>query len=157
MYKGDYSLFYNDKRQLVRIEGILNAEGNDETHGYRHAKVNETHIMTWENDNLTNINFICNEIEKVGEIDLSNPKSYNISYGSQLNVCRQYTEGLSSRCFNWECNIDWLFMLGLFGVGPVNLPTSIDSRMYTYTLNENGTIASEKSSSSGIPDVYIYK
>ena len=39
-------------------------------------------------------------------------------------------------------------LIGLFGVGPKNLPTAIDSKEYSYTLNANGTIATEKRGSN---------
>ena len=166
MYKHNCILSYNSNKQLTKVEGDLYIENYDKNNNLEYAKVNESMVLTWENDNLVKVEDTYTEVEKVGDPDGSRSWTATLQYGNTLNTCKQYTKGLSKIRFFWgEYGIEKLFMLGLFGVGPAKLPTSIqkvDSRQsssaqYTYTLNNDGTIATEKSSDSLVEDIYVYK
>ena len=74
--------------------------------------------------------------------DIENPDYNNISYSTELNITAQNVR----TCRYFEGPMEALYMLGLFGIGTAHFPIA-----HTYTLNPNGTIASED-------DVlYIYK
>ena len=153
-FKYDLVFTYNSKNQLVKIEGdVYTSEKNyDETlKTSSQGKVLQTFI--WEEDNI-----VRKETTYFVDGETISDKSVYVVYGNERNVSKQFTKGLIDKVIDDDLfGFGLLYSLGLFGVGPVNLPTSIDSKVYTYTLNENGTIASEKRSNSGMPDVYIYK
>ena len=85
------------------------------------------------------------EKEDIEGDGLSYPFSISIGYGNEINPLRQFTKGLSDIRFFWgEWGIEELFMVGLFGVGPVNLPIDkeeigdgISSYQYSYIINES--------------------
>ena len=61
--------------------------------------------------------------------------------GKERNISKQFTKGLIDKVIDDDLfGFGLLYYLGLFGDGPVSLPTTIDSKGYTYTLNENGTV-----------------
>ena len=165
-YEHDYVLSYNSEKQLTNVEGSLYIENYDKDNNLEYAKVNESIVLTWQDGNLVKIDETYTEIEKVGNPDGGRSWTATIQYGNEPNAYKQFTKGLSDiRLFSGEYGIEKLLMLGLFGVGPSNLPTSIKTvnskysqyRSYTYTLNDKGLIASEKSSDSSVDDIYVYK
>lgn len=166
IYKHNYTLSYNSEKQLTKVEGDLYIENYDKNNNLEYAKVNESMMLTWENGNLVKVDRIYTEVEKVGDPDGGRSWTATLEYDNTPNACKQYTKGFSKIRFFWgEYGIEQLFMLGLFGVGPAKLPTSIStvdakhstSYQYTYTLNNNGTVATEKSSGSSTEDIYVYK
>lgn len=102
--------------------------------------------FTWSNGLITKINFVESWIED-GKQE-SETDSYTIAYGSTNNAHKQYT--ISFEDF-FEDEIG-LCLYGLLGDGPSKLPTSFShyeegefchTEDWTYTLNSNGTIATE--------------
>lgn len=161
LYKGDYTLLYNQDKQLVRIEGNIHYEDNEN----RKKGGTELLTLTWEEGNLVKVDRIYTEKEDVEGEGLSYPFSFNIGYGNEENPLRQFTKGLSDIRFFWgEWGIEELFMIGLFGVGPVNLPIDkkeigdgiISSYQYSYIINDNGTIHSETQKERNNSDTIIY-
>ena len=75
----------------------------------------------------------------------------NGSYSNDFNICRQ---NLMNSCKETggpfveveDLVFGHLYLIGLFGIGPKNFPSKVE-----YTLNANGTVATESSHS------FIYK
>ena len=92
-----------------------------------------------ESGNLVDINYYDNEIINYewDAGDFLKPAQDWITYGNDINICMQ------NLCCNnpFEGPLEALWMLGLFGVGSAHFPIFHN---YTYTLNPNGTIATEK-------------
>lgn len=88
----------------------------------------DTSIFTWNNaGNLTNVNFDGDAISYM--------------YANQLNTAGAFSPMWLPLGPYW--------MTGLFGAAPTNLPSKITSSYdgvctFAYTLNENGTIATEQ-------------
>jgi len=150
----DYIMTYNSNNQLVKIEGdVYTSEKNydEDLKTSSQGKVLQT--FTWEKGNL-----VRKETTYFVDGGAVSGESVSVIYGKERNISKQFTKGLIDKVIDDDLfGFGLLYYLGLFGDGPVSLPTTIDSKGYTYTLNENGTIASEKCSDSGTPDVYIYK
>ena len=100
--------------------------------------------LNWEDDNLTGFTSTYVDRDSNGKVVDSDKSVYTISYGTQKNPHKQYTFAI---CYELSTTIDEV-MIGLTGDGPALLPTQILSSWenYTncsYTLNDNGTIATE--------------
>lgn len=142
-YSGKATFTYNNKDQFIGYEwsvsGFYTEDGEKVPIS---ASVKKTFI--WENDNLVKTEW-TEAASEYGETYTERGSS-TITYGSQVNPCRQVPASFI-RIFGdgWWEGFWHLAPLGLFGVGPANLPNYVNGNPVSYTLNTNGTIATENS------------
>ena len=163
---------YNSNHQLIKAN--ISGSYSSKYSGYSNGTKTGTVTYTWTDGNMTKS---VSEITTIGEEGGSsftwketNTNAY--TYGSTFNVCKQFPFSLSNIINNARGGTNLFSMIGLFGVGPVNLPTkrvytSVEiennGEPYTYSenenisfiLNENGTIKSEVINDYAYD--YIYK
>ena len=143
LFKGDYIFTYNSENQLVKVEGdIYTSSANYDESKKKSTEGKVIESLIWENGNLVRkeTTYTINGVATQGD-------ATSITYSKVPNIYRQYTEELSRKMgIEGEWALEPLYMLGLFGVGPANLPAG-----HTFTLNEDGSIASEDN------HVYIYE
>ena len=131
---------YNSNGQLTNASIIGTTQSGD--------KENINVIMIWDNGNLSKT-----EVEKkwidgeTGEVENSIYYIYTYTYGEEINTFKQMP-GFVWRHFN-EGLGGMLYAIGLFGVGPTNLPTGYTTQnssspySLSYTLNADGSIKTE--------------
>ena len=120
--------------------------------------------LSWTGGNLVSLNTDSKWYDEDGQVDESSSTGI-FTYGTQQNKYKQYPAIISVNDGNG------LFNMGLFGLGPNNLPTSYnyveeyegnisDYENYTstITLNDNGSIDTEiwKSDRDNYPGKYMY-
>ena len=120
--------------------------------------------LSWTGGNLVSLNTDSKWYDEDGQVDESSSTGI-LTYGTQQNKYKQYPAIISVDDF------EGLFNMGLFGLGPNNLPTSYnyveeyegnisDYENYTstITLNDNGSIDTEiwKSDRDNYPGKYMY-
>lgn len=109
--------------------------------------------LSWSDGNLVSYKSESKWFDEDGKLDESGSSTVTFTYGTQLNKYKQYPAVIS---FDDEGG---LFNMGLFGLGPNMLPTSYkevyveeyngQNHEYSYnsnstfTLNDNGSIATE--------------
>ena len=150
--KDEMSYSYDSYGQLTKMTGsyeeIWTSLSSNESY---EEKGLGTCILNWKNNNLISA-MIESEYYEDGERDTRSER-HNIKYGSQKNEFRQMPYVVSDYAiFDNEIQ-NTLASVGLFGVGPVNLPVSfdqiVDEDRYDYTmdlsfsLNKNGSISEE--------------
>lgn len=110
---------------------------------------NVTMSMAWKDGNLVKVVADESEIED-GEKD-HDRYVYDIDYGTQMNVFKQFPMSLAY-AFSEDTSWRILASLGFLGIGPNRIPESMeetdddgysDSDNFSITLNDNGTIKSE--------------
>ena len=122
--------------------------------------------LSWTGGNLVSYNGDTKWYDEDGQVDESESSTGIFTYGTQQNKYKQYPAIISVNDF--EC----LFNMGLFGLGPNNLPTSYNEvyveedggikyeKNYTstFTLNDNGSIDTEiwTSDRDNYPRKYMY-
>lgn len=122
--------------------------------------------LSWSDGNLVSYKSESKWFDEDGELDESASSTGTFTYGTQLNKYKQYPAVIS---FDDEGG---LFNMGLFGLGPNMLPTSYKEvyvEVYngqnheyrsnsnsTFTLNDNGSIATEIWSGDNGTEKYIY-
>lgn len=124
--------------------------------------------LSWTGGNLVSYNSESKWYDEDGKVFDESASSTGIfTYGTQQNKYKQYPAIISVNDF--EC----LFNMGLFGLGPNNLPTSYnevsveeygdhkyeyrENYTSTFTLNDNGSIDTEIwTSSDNYPRKYMY-
>ncbi len=144
---------YNDEGRLVKMRGNWSETQYEDGEKWT-DKGTGTSVYTWENGNLVNVK----ETEKGGSWRYESTTEF--AYGNQQNRYNQYTCGMIDVL---DAGYGGAELVGLFGKGTANLPVSyntygveIDEEddyeedweyegTFTFTLNDNGTIASEKS------------
>ena len=152
LFKGSFSLAYNSEKQLVKAEADFYSSFTTYDESKRKtAEGRITYNFIWEGGNIVKKDVTYLVDDKTVE------ESFTISYGEEPNLCRQYTRSLSEEIWgDTVFSVHLLSTIGLFGVGPVNLPVEIHGKKYSYTLNPNGTIATENDNGY-TNDIYIYK
>ena len=132
----------------MKVEGdVYTSSGNYDESKKKTSEGKVIETLIWDNGNLTRkeTTYIVEGVTKESYIT-------DVAYSNEPNIYKQYPLGLSRKIgIEGEWGLEPLYMIGLFGVGPVNLPSSISGSKYTYTLNENGTIATEDNY------IYVYK
>jgi hypothetical protein len=154
-YKGSGKMrfSYNREGNLIRID-CSNSEIEKDFSDGTTEKFSEEYTVSykWENGNLVEVVESGKENED-GYVD-NWTDSYVISYGNESNKFLQMPMNLSYIAFD-ESGFQVLATAGLFGNGPVKLPNYIsesDDEGYEsghsidFTLNDNGSIASETGS-----------
>ena len=124
--------------------------------------------LSWTGGNLVSYNSDSKWFDEDGELDESENSTGTFTYGNQQNKYKQYPAIFTVSDFNG------LFNMGLFGLGPNNLPTSYnevyvdeyegnkyeDRENYTstFTLNDNGSIDTEvwTDNRDNYPRKYMY-
>lgn len=124
--------------------------------------------LSWTGGNLVSYNSESKWYDEDGQVDESESSTGIFTYGTQQNKYKQYPAILA------VSDDTGLFNMGLFGIGPNNLPTSyseVDVEEYkgnkyedrenftsTFTLNDNGSIDTEiwTSDSDDYPKKYMY-
>ena len=123
--------------------------------------------LSWIGGNLVSYNSESKWYDEDGQVVESDSSTGIFTYGTQQNKYKQYPAIISVNDF--EC----LFNMGLFGLGPNNLPTSYnevyvgeyegnkseyrENYTSTFTLNDNGSIDTEIwTSSDNYPRKYMY-
>lgn len=164
-----YTFSYDANGQLTSMDGSDNEKSVESGYVDTYKSVGKAKF-TWKDGNLVK----CESSGTNESIDGDREEKWtssaivNITYGNQSNKYRQYTQ-----CFN---DAEFLFMgAGLLGVGPKNLPLTCSetyhekveggseydetyTETYTFTLNDDGTINTEKSvdADNGYVDEYKY-
>ena len=109
--------------------------------------------LSWTGGNLVSFNSDSKWYDEDGQLEESASSTGIFTYGTQQNKYKQYPAIISVNDF------EGLFNMGLFGLGPNNLPTSYNEvyveeyggykKEYeedytsTFTLNDNGSIDTE--------------
>lgn len=171
-FKQEYDIKYNNKNQVITMTGTYEEEvfgWNDDSNYYNKFNAKSTLTCTWNNDNLVKVEMGLSDVTPLnddGRRYIKQTKVIDtINYGNQANPTRQMPSAMR---FD-----DLMFsMLGLYGQGPAYLPTEIthisenyyanseevDKRTnihkFSYTLNDNATIATETIDSK---DSYDYR
>lgn len=154
-FSGSASVSYNGNNQITGISGSSSGKIGSES-----IKSTFTAKYTWTNNNLTAVYSSAKNTgeykgKKVTEEDIIDAK---LEYGTQDNPLRQMPYDLYDEVI--DLGVDFGAPLGWFGVGPATFPTKAtikhvdnyagDEDEYTYncspsyTLNDNGTIATER-------------
>ena len=130
---------------------------------YNEKGISKTTLI-WTGGNLMSFNGDSKWYDEDGQVDESSSTGI-FTYGTQQNKYKQYPAIISVNDGNG------LFNMGLFGLGPNNLPTSYnyveeyEGNIYDYenytstiTLNDNGSIDTEiwKSDRDNYPGKYMY-
>ena len=115
---------------------------------YNEKGISKT-TLSWTGGNLVSYNLDRKWYDEDGPVDASNSSTGIFTYGTQQNKYKQYPAIIT-------VDDNGLFNMGLFGLGPNNLPTSYnyveeyegnisDYENYTstITLNDNGSIDTE--------------
>ena len=125
--------------------------------------------LSWIGGNLVSFNRDSKWYDEDGQVDESESSTDIFTYGTQQNKYKQYPAIIS--VYDYEVV---LFKMGLFGLGPNNLPTSYnevyvgeyegnkseyrENYTSTFTLNDNGSIDTEiwASDRDNYPRKYMY-
>ena len=125
--------------------------------------------LSWIGGNLVSYNSDSKWYDEDGQISESDSSTGIFTYGTQQNKYKQYPAIIS--VYDYEVV---LFKMGLFGLGPNNLPTSYnevyvgeyegnkseyrENYTSTFTLNDNGSIDTEiwTSDRDNDPRKYMY-
>ena len=142
---------YNSNKQLTNASVIGKTRSGD--------KENINIIMNRDNGNLSTTEVEKKRIDgETGEVENSIYVIYTYAYGEEINTFKQMP-GFVWRHFN-EGLGGILYAIGLFGVGPTNLPTgyttnnSSFSYSLSYTLNADGSIKTESLKHLGFNTTY---
>lgn len=139
-----FKFTYDDSERLVGIEMEYNQTFDNYTDlsSYRNAYIlKETYTLTWEGDNITEINKARHRLyyrEGALYAEYTSDEQYVITYGEEKNPARQYMYSLSSIFIN-DPTMNICPMIGMIGEGPENLPLNIthtenDSKQETYDI-----------------------
>ena len=148
---GDYeektsTFSYNANKQLMQLNetGEWSEPKDNESGSYTY-----TETYTWENGNITNTQYSYKEegLGDGGNYSESEIGTLTITYTHRENPTLQFPYGFA---YGIDFPFEELATLGLFGAGPQKLPQtcnhndSENSHHFLYTLNPNGTIATEQ-------------
>ncbi|MBQ8968449.1 MAG: hypothetical protein IJ064_01765 [Bacteroidaceae bacterium] len=146
--KATVTYTYNSNKQLIRINDVGEWSEDDGDDKGTYSAIED---YTWSNGNLTATLYSASEEyydEGVKETEEDSGSSA-VTYSSQQNPTRQFPYALAYEGI--DASFPELAALGLFGIGPKNLPSSAtwsysttSGIYFIYALNNNGTIASEK-------------
>ena len=159
----EWNASYDKDGHLTGIT-MNNEEKSDE---YNDKGISKT-TLSWTDGNLVSYNGDTKWYDEDGQVEASASSTGIFTYGTQQNKYKQYPAIITA-------NDDYgLFNMGLFGLGPNNLPTSYNEvyveeyggykKEYeedytsTFTLNDNGSIDTEiwTSNSENYPRKYMY-
>lgn len=165
----NYTFSYDANGQLTSVDASEKEKSVESGYVDTYKFVSKAKF-TWKDGNLVKCESSSTEefIEGDREAKSTSSGIVNIAYGNQSNKYRQYTQYFGDG--------DFLFMgAGLLGVGPKNLPQTCSetyhekteggseydetyTETYTFTLNDDGTINTEKSvdADNGYVDEYKY-
>lgn len=150
--KSSATFSYDGDGQLTGGSTSGTVEGYNEEYGGNYSETGSGWgTYTWNGGNLVQIVGESTETMKMNgmSVDCITKESASFTYGSEQNPLRQNPV--------WDKGVEDLDLIGVFGVGPVNLPASSKSEYteyvgselesesayettYTFTLNSNGTI-----------------
>lgn len=168
-YEYNITYQYNSAGQLIKAKGtsILTENNKDYDYGegeyytYNYSESsNAEGNNTWLDGNLisSTSKYNARVVEDGESYNYSGEYNCDISYSQTLNPTKQFTYYLGQILIG-EDNFGQLSVIGLFGIGSKNLPSGYnelwleeDGEEYdeesnyslSYTLNSNGTIASER-------------
>lgn len=159
---------YNDARQLTGMTSVTHYDYKlDE---YRQATFTRevTQTNTWENGNLVS----AKQIVKESDSKYKAQHNFHFEYGDQLNQAKQFPVCMAESMAGWQ-ELGVLCALGLYGVGPANLPTFFSNGSWlidfdgesmnlipyelSFEINENGTIRTEHVDSNGRLTTFGYQ
>ena len=163
---------YNSERELTNITADYVEESNPNTPSLRRKTVAHlTMDFEWQDGNLMKYVNSYRESEykydessakysEVADATYADSYTYSYTYSDLPNFLRQfpyYFIGIpkTKSCSIGEELYHCLPVLGLMGVGPVNLPKKAYGGNLTFTLNPNGTIDKELRDDNGYK--YTYK
>lgn len=156
IYKGSGTLkFSYDSKRLVSIVSSYSEKETDVSSGEtENWNGTEKCNYTWNNGNLVKAEGSYEDYLE-GELEYSNSYSFTVSYGETANKYKQFPYLLAYEIVDFE-GLEPLVAIGLLGEGPAYLPETVSEGNYnttlSFTLNENGSIASE----SGDGSTYAY-
>ncbi len=153
--KGKASLSYDAEGHLTEISTSSNTSEKDENGDEVTGRWETVTSFGWERDNLAKVLMESSGDTKTGKETkkVKATTSHSYEYGNSINRYRQFTSA-------YEGSISFMFLnglgfVGLLGKGTANLPSCDSvayecdttrwdySHEYDYTLNWNGTIATE--------------
>lgn len=169
---GTINFSYNGSGQITGYSGSGSSEyvdvynnGNSVDKGSEKSTVDVT--CAWSSGNLTSVvqQDKGTYTENGETTNYEDTDTYTFTYGSQANVTKQYTYYVSKPFLGG--GLSALSMVGFFGIGTAYLPTGytkeeVENRdgeqpytytsnyTLTYTLNSNGTIATEQRNNSSV-------
>lgn len=151
-HTGKYTFSYDKDNCLTKMTEDVSGKIQYDDKDYAESiSLRTEQNFKWRNGNLRHIAY--NGVEDYDGKEYVFSSDIEIEYGYEENRFRQFPLGF---LYNFEDFCDVLFAVGLFGNGPVNLPDEMiiseeeDDEFYDYTrsfsfaLNSNGTIKSEK-------------
>lgn len=159
----EWNASYDKDGHLTGIT-MNNEEKSDE---YNDKGISKT-TLSWTGGNLVSYNSDSKWYDEDGQVDESDSSTGIFTYGTQQNKYKQYPAILA------VSDDTGLFNMGLFGLGPNNLPTSYnevyveeyegnkyeyrENLTSTFTLNDNGSIDTEiwTSDRDNYPLKYMY-
>lgn len=161
---GSNSYSYDKGGHLTKITSTSTDTEHDGGVEYNITS-DETTTFTWSNNLLTRANWVCKE---TGGSDgtVTDTEDYIFNYdGDYDNPFRQWTPSLTVIIMGFETDFEeCVALVGLFGIGPVELPSScsesdVDTRYndtFRYTYNNNGTVNTTYINGSGYSFSYDY-
>lgn len=153
LIRGEAVFSYNSQKQLSEMTYSAYAEDYADKVKTYTAHGTVVNKYTWDGGNLVKVDVESEVSENKHGTESTDTSSRTLSfvYSNNANPTKQYMNGLSENIIDaGSFGLRDLCLIGLFGVGPANLLSKsiIEGRSttdYTYTLNENGTIATENS------------
>lgn len=172
--EGKLTYSYNGKKQLTSVSGNGSWSATDMENGKKvgewSGKGTLKETLTWQNDNLVRADMTSSSSEtgtyqedgkKYTETENNKDvEIYTYTYGQQKNPALQFPYVMSRSIVGGEDLGGVLAIVGFFGVGPANLPTSgtleykeiedgevdkegTSTQNFEFDMNANGTIATE--------------
>ena len=160
----EWNISYDKDGHLTEMTST-EEEKRDEYNEKRILKM----TLSWTGGNLVSYNSDSKWYDEDGQISESDSSTGIFTYGTQQNKYKQYPAIIAN-----GIDIECLFNMGLFGLGPNDLPTSYnevsvgeykgnkyehrENYTTTFTLNDNGSIDTEiwTSDRDNYPRKYMY-
>ncbi|MCD8282272.1 MAG: hypothetical protein LUC22_03350 [Prevotella sp.] len=156
---GSWTCTYDGSGHITKIVFSYKESWTDSNGKSRSWSEEGTDNLTWSNGNLTKASVTWSEKGEDGSY--SGTETYTYEYGNEANEYKQPTWALA-----WYGYSDWdivgdFVMVGYFGKGTSDLPTSVkcvytdddedysETISFSYTKNDNGTIHTERDSDWG--------
>lgn len=148
----DMTFSYDGDGHITKMKEVASGKATDydEDESYSFG-VENTIDLTWKKGNLVQIDSKDIDFESGKEVDSWESRS-KIEYGREEN---EYLQFPMSLCYVDMNGLNVFFLVGLFGNGPADLPSSLENNGsgyhdydITFQLNRNGSISEERMNST---------